>query len=206
AGEEFRTLSGDPMVVRYEPSVDWSELPESFRGRLEERKADELVRRTTLVGPHRDDLRLVVQDLVARGFASHGEAWGAALCLRLGLATAVRDEVGESPVLFLDDPFSALDPERRGRVGRTLPGRGPVGGATSWGTGWPGSANRWGWRTARCWCGPRPRRGPRRSGSSRRRFGPGPRGSSGRARWRRFGSRSTPDRSTRDGAEGGEIG
>ena len=126
AGEEFRTLSGDPMVIRYEPSVDWTGLPESFRARLEERRGDELVRRTTLVGPHRDDLRLVVQDLVARGFASHGEAWGAALCLRLGLATAVRDEVGEAPVLLLDDPFSALDPERRGRVGRTLSDRGQV--------------------------------------------------------------------------------
>lgn len=125
AGREFAALSGDPMVVAYVPSVE-GDAPEDFRRRLLERRSDELVRRTTLVGPHRDDLALVVQDLVARGFASHGEAWGAALCLRLGLATDVGAEVGEPPVLFLDDPFSALDPERRLRVSAGLGGRGQV--------------------------------------------------------------------------------
>ena len=129
AGEEFRTLSGDPLEIRYEPSVvpaDGEDLRVAFRRRLEERRPDELVRRTTLVGPHRDELRLVVQGLVARGFASHGETWGAALCLRLGLARAIEREAGEAPVLFLDDPFSGLDPERRARVGATLGARGQV--------------------------------------------------------------------------------
>jgi len=129
AGEEFRALSGEPLDVRYEPPVvpdPGEELEEAFRRRLVERRADELVRRTTLVGPHRDELRLVVQGLVARRFASHGETWGAALCLRLGLARAIGAEAGEAPVLFLDDPFSGLDPERRARVGATLAARGQV--------------------------------------------------------------------------------
>ncbi|MFM7718046.1 MAG: DNA replication and repair protein RecF, partial [Actinomycetota bacterium] len=91
-----------------------------------DRRADELVRRTTLVGPHRDDVTLAVRDLGARAFASHGEAWAAALCLRLGLATAVTDEVGEAPVLLLDDPFSALDPARQRRISERLAGRGQV--------------------------------------------------------------------------------
>ena len=126
---EFETLSGDPLVVAYQPSVEpqpGEDLPDAFRRRLLERRPDELVRRTTLVGPHRDELGLVVQGLTARGFASHGEAWGAALCLRLSLARAVEAETGEAPLLFLDDPFSALDPERRDRMARTLAGRGQV--------------------------------------------------------------------------------
>ena len=129
AGTEFETLSGERLVVEYQPSVEpeaGETLEEAFRRRLGERRPDELVRRTTLVGPHRDDLRLVVQGLVARGFASHGEAWGAALCLRLALARAVEAESGERPILALDDPFSALDPSRRERVSATLEGRGQV--------------------------------------------------------------------------------
>ncbi len=57
-----------------------------------------------------------MDDLVARGFASHGESWAAAVCLRLGLAEAVEAEAGEPPILFLDDPFSGLDPVRRERL------------------------------------------------------------------------------------------
>ena len=79
-----------------------------------------------MVGPHRDDLGLVVEGLAARGFASHGEAWGSALSLRLGLAEAVAEELGEAPILLLDDPFSGLDPVRRRRLAGALDGRGQV--------------------------------------------------------------------------------
>jgi DNA replication and repair protein RecF len=123
ASQEFESLSGDPLKVEYQPSVWGDPLEEAFRARLRERRADELIRRSTLVGPHRDDVRLEVQGLVARGFASHGESWGAALCLRLGLARAVAEEAGDQPILFLDDPFSGLDPERRDRIGARLGGR-----------------------------------------------------------------------------------
>jgi DNA replication and repair protein RecF len=131
AGDEFRLLSGqdgEVLVVAYLPSVEGGgdELRDVFRQRLVERRGDELVRRTTLVGPHRDDLGLEVQGLAARGFASHGEAWGAALSLRLAQAGAVGEEVRDPPVLFLDDPFSGLDPVRRGRLAASLDGRGQV--------------------------------------------------------------------------------
>jgi DNA replication and repair protein RecF len=129
AAEEFRTVAGPDegtFVVEYAPSVQGEPLEESFVARLAERRADELIRRTTLVGPHRDELSLTVQGLMARGFASHGEAWAAAICLRLGLAGAVAEETGEAGILMLDDPFSGLDPERRGRLAGTLASRGQV--------------------------------------------------------------------------------
>src|SRR5213075_1423032 len=110
AQDEFAALCGDwpeqgTLLVGYRPSVEGEPVEEVFLARLAERRADELIRRTTLVGPHRDDLGLAVQGLVARGFASHGEAWGAAISLRLALASAVATEVGEAPITLLDDPF-----------------------------------------------------------------------------------------------------
>lgn len=145
AGEDYAGLAGERLMVTYRSSVapDGVEavggttadpfdaegaeaLARAFLDRLAARRGDELVRRTTLVGPHRDDLDLAVGDLTARGFASHGEAWAAALCLRLGLAGALGAEVGDPPVLVLDDPFSGLDPRRRRRAGERLSGRGQV--------------------------------------------------------------------------------
>lgn len=125
ASEEFEHLAGYGLVVRYLPSVPaGGDLEAAFRAKLEERRADELQRRTSLVGPHRDDLEVGVRDLGARAFGSHGETWAAALCLRLGLASAVEAELGEPPLLLVDDPYSALDPQRRDRVGERLAGRG----------------------------------------------------------------------------------
>ncbi|MDQ4005477.1 MAG: DNA replication/repair protein RecF, partial [Actinomycetota bacterium] len=129
AGDEFELVSGEPLRVEYEPSVEGrpdEDLERAMLHRLAERRDDELVRRTTLVGPHRDELQLGVGGMTARRFASHGESWAAALCLRLGVWGATGAEVGEPPVLILDDPFSGLDPVRRSRLAGTLATRGQV--------------------------------------------------------------------------------
>jgi DNA replication and repair protein RecF len=123
ASEEFEALSGYELLVTYAPNVTGA-TEEAFREQLALRRPDELVRRTSLVGPHRDDLTLAVRDLGARAFGSHGETWAAALCLRLGLAAAAAAETGEPPLLLVDDPFSALDPDRRDRIAQRLADRG----------------------------------------------------------------------------------
>ena len=144
AGDEFEGVSGERLRVEYAPSVEpGPDLERRFRDRLAARRHDELVRRTTLVGPHRDDLELAVGDMTARRFASHGESWAGALCLRLGLAGALDGEVGEPPVLLLDDPFSGVDPVRRRRLGEAMAGRGQVLLAVPDETQVPGGAEVW---------------------------------------------------------------
>ena len=96
----------------------------AFRARLAERRADELQRGRRSWARIATICELAVRDLGARAFGSHGETWAAALCLRLGLASAVAEEMGEPPVLLVDDPFSALDPRRRDQIGERLATRG----------------------------------------------------------------------------------
>jgi len=127
AQTEYLHLATYGLACEYAPNViGEDDLEATFAERLALRRSDELVRRTTLVGPHRDDLTLAVRDLGARAFASHGEGWAAALCLRLGLASAIDAEIGEKPVVLLDDPFSALDPARQRRITERLADRGQV--------------------------------------------------------------------------------
>lgn len=79
---------------------------------------DERARGMTLVGPHRDDLELSIGGLPAKGYASHGEAWSLALSLKLATFTVLA-EVGDRPVVLLDDVFAELDTTRRDRLARS---------------------------------------------------------------------------------------
>jgi DNA replication and repair protein RecF len=78
-------------------------------------RSDELDRGITLVGPHRDELLLKLNELPARGYASHGESWSFALALRLASFDLLCADGGE-PVLILDDVFAELDVDRRERL------------------------------------------------------------------------------------------
>jgi len=97
------------------PPTDRAELHELLVQAIARARGAELDRGTTLVGPHRDDVDLVVSGLPARGFASHGESWSTALALRVGSFDLLRDTGGDDgePVLVLDDVFAELDARRR---------------------------------------------------------------------------------------------
>ncbi len=82
---------------------------------------EERHRGMTLVGPHRDDLDLSIGGLPAKGYASHGEAWSLALSLKLA-TFAVLAEVGDRPLVLLDDVFAELDTTRRSRLARACHG------------------------------------------------------------------------------------
>lgn len=93
------------------------EIADLFRAALQDKRAKEIERGLTLVGPHRDDLVMRVRDLPVKGYASHGESWSVALALRLASAELLRAESpAGDPVLILDDVFAELDADRRRRL------------------------------------------------------------------------------------------
>lgn len=92
-------------------------LAEEFRAALLSVRSKELERGVTLVGPHRDDLLLSLNELPVKGYASHGESWSFALSLKIALARILREQSsGGDPVIILDDVFAELDRGRRERL------------------------------------------------------------------------------------------
>jgi DNA replication and repair protein RecF len=104
------------VALRYAPSWQGDLLDA-----LHAARSDEVRRGLTLVGPHRDELHIVLNGLPARTHASQGEQRCLALALRLATHREVRREHGDPPVLLLDDVFSELDPVRSAALVRALP-------------------------------------------------------------------------------------
>jgi DNA replication and repair protein RecF len=124
--EHTATLAPVLSVFGSDPEADTIEQPttetlenleQAFREALAAKRRSELERGVTLLGPHRDDLLLVLNGLPARGYASHGESWSFALALKLASAHVLRrDSAVGDPVLILDDVFAELDENRRMRL------------------------------------------------------------------------------------------
>lgn len=90
-----------------------SERERSYQDALELRNADEMARRLTLVGPHRDDIVFSIDGRDARTFGSQGQQRTVALAWKLAEVKTVREITGKSPLLLLDDVMSELDESRR---------------------------------------------------------------------------------------------
>ncbi len=77
--------------------------------------------RQTVVGPHRDDLTLLIDGRTAAQFASEGQQRTLALALKIAQARVFEAEEGGPPLLLIDDIFGELDPTRRNRLLAALP-------------------------------------------------------------------------------------
>lgn len=112
AGQELAGLTVSELTQRHVQAFATSRRRELERG-------------LSLVGPHRDELELVLGSAPARGYASHGETWSAALALRLASYYVLLEDAqmeGDAPILILDDVFAELDVERRSRLATIVSG------------------------------------------------------------------------------------
>ncbi|TDD56754.1 DNA replication/repair protein RecF [Saccharopolyspora elongata] len=125
ADVRYRSSLGESLPAGYGvplgKAADSAELESALLTELERVRPQELERGVSLVGPHRDDLELLLGDLPAKGYASHGESWSFVLALRLASYHLLTED-GAEPVLILDDVFAELDRRRRARLADLVAG------------------------------------------------------------------------------------
>lgn len=135
AGEIYASITGhkEKLTVRYElkannsqwlyPDSSPNEWEEFFADGLREREQLDILRGNTGIGPHRDDMGLLLNGNSLKAFGSQGQQRSGALALKLSQLEYVRQEIGEFPVLLLDDVMSELDAERRAQMLQFIDGR-----------------------------------------------------------------------------------
>ncbi|MCE5198806.1 MAG: DNA replication/repair protein RecF [Armatimonadota bacterium] len=131
AAKIYSSLAGgsEELAVTYKKSVDIdlhapeSEIAAAFAKLLSTRRGLDIMRGTTTIGPHRDDLVLTINGLAAREFASQGQQRSAAIALKLAEINVMQESAGEAPVVLLDDVMAELDEARRARVLEITTGR-----------------------------------------------------------------------------------
>jgi len=107
---KYRTVSG------IKPDFTKKQIADYYLEKLNTNMADDLDKRTTGQGPHRDDLELSLDGDGLKPFASQGQQRSAVLALKLAELAILRQDTGEAPVLLLDDVMSELDESRRVRL------------------------------------------------------------------------------------------
>jgi DNA replication and repair protein RecF len=98
---------GERLQIRYEGP------PENLAEAVNKSLGEDLRRGTTSVGPHRDDLAILLDGEDARAYGSQGQQRTAVVSLKLAEAALIERRTGERPVLLLDDVLSELDGDRR---------------------------------------------------------------------------------------------
>ncbi len=120
-GERLAIVLGPAMGTDHAGDWDSEAAARALHDSLLSRRRRELEQRTTTVGPHRDELRLVLGHRDVRTQASQGEQRSVAVAMRVASYRLLRERHGHPPVLLLDDVFSELDLARYGGGGRDAP-------------------------------------------------------------------------------------
>ena len=123
AARTHTEISGEQerLSIRYAPSIEGESIHALLEALFAAREND-LRRLTTTLGPHRDDVNVLINDWDVRAYGSQGQQRTAALSMRLSELTVMHERLGEWPVLMLDDVMSELDPGRRRRLLERLTG------------------------------------------------------------------------------------
>jgi DNA replication and repair protein RecF len=112
-----RFAGTERLELRYEPNVAFEAPTEAaisaaIAARLQQMVDAERARKTALVGPHRDDMSLTLEDASLAAYGSQGQQRTAVLALKVAEYRAMCERSNEAPLLLLDDVLSELDETR----------------------------------------------------------------------------------------------
>ncbi|MDF0479837.1 DNA replication/repair protein RecF [Vagococcus sp. PNs007] len=119
----------ETLKMKYDSSISVREnmtqveIESIFLSELMKSKLKELHKQTTLFGPHRDDLLFYINGQDVQTYGSQGQQRTAALSLKLAEIELINFEIGEYPILLLDDVMSELDDERQIHLLKTIEGK-----------------------------------------------------------------------------------
>ena len=97
-------------------NISVNDLYNLERERIKNARKEDVLYKTTTIGPHRDDLDISINNVSARSFGSQGQQRSCALALKLGESEIIKKITGETPVALLDDVMSELDEKRQDYV------------------------------------------------------------------------------------------
>ena len=106
-----KDISGncETLEVIYEPNV----LSDKLEDKLERNKKRDILTQSTSLGPHRDDLKFLINGMDVRLYGSQGQQRTVVLSMKLAELSLMEKNLGESPILLLDDVLSELDDNRQ---------------------------------------------------------------------------------------------
>lgn len=109
---------GSLLAITYVPSVTGGErldekmVESRFEKCLDEMREKEIIMKTALIGPHRDEVDLFINGLPARTYGSQGEWRSAAIAMKLTVFQLLKEKKEFAPLLLLDEVFAELDEHR----------------------------------------------------------------------------------------------
>lgn len=119
----------ETLNIKYSPSIEVLEqdnkekIESIYLNKFVEIEEKEIERGSTLVGPHRDDILFYVNDKNVHTYGSQGQQRTTALSVKLAEIELIHNEVGEYPILLLDDVLSELDDYRQSHLLNTIQGK-----------------------------------------------------------------------------------
>ncbi len=123
--EQYQKMSTkkDVIDIEYKCQAEGKikqEIEEQLKKEIQNKKKEECERGITLVGPHRDDFKVFINNKEARAYASQGEERCIVLALKLSESVFFKKFIKTEPIILLDDVLSELDEDRKNALLKNL--------------------------------------------------------------------------------------